>query len=313
MPNIKKIAIVVQRYGLQVNGGAEVHARMIAEKLSQNYYVTVLTSCAIDYKTWAPVLEAGESFENGIRILRFAPGKSRYRKHKTFNKLRERNPVQKIYKKLGRPQWWLKIFSSSLITPQDGINWLEAQGPYLPELIKYLHDNKDRFTAFIFFTALYYPSAMGVLTVPDKSILIPTLHDEMPVYFAVYQKVMAAPRWIFFNTKAEQQFSDNIFPAAKCKKEIVAVGIDPVSEIKDENVLAHFGIKAPYIIYAGRVDEAKGCDVLLAYFIKFINETNADIRLVFVGKITMEKKHHPHVTFTGFIDEQKKQQLIMQA
>lgn len=49
---MKKIAFVVQRYGLEVNGGAEMECRMYAERLTDRYEVHVLTSRAIDYITW---------------------------------------------------------------------------------------------------------------------------------------------------------------------------------------------------------------------------------------------------------------------
>ena len=51
-----KIAIVVQRYGADINGGAELHARYIAEHLSKHVQVEVLTTCATDYITWRNAL-----------------------------------------------------------------------------------------------------------------------------------------------------------------------------------------------------------------------------------------------------------------
>ena len=41
-----KLAVVVQRYGADINGGAELHARYIAEHLARHAEVEVLTTCA---------------------------------------------------------------------------------------------------------------------------------------------------------------------------------------------------------------------------------------------------------------------------
>ena len=47
-----KLAVVVQRYGADLNGGAELHARYIAERLAKHVEVEVLTTCAADYISW---------------------------------------------------------------------------------------------------------------------------------------------------------------------------------------------------------------------------------------------------------------------
>ena len=49
---MKKLALVVQRYGLEVNGGAELLMRQMAEHLNGKYDVEVLTTKAVDYLTW---------------------------------------------------------------------------------------------------------------------------------------------------------------------------------------------------------------------------------------------------------------------
>jgi hypothetical protein len=66
-----KLAVVVQRYGADINGGAELHARYIAEHLARHAEVEVLTTCARDYITWKNELAAGEERVNGVRVRRF--------------------------------------------------------------------------------------------------------------------------------------------------------------------------------------------------------------------------------------------------
>ena len=66
-----KLAIVVQRYGADINGGAELHARYVAEHLATYAEVRVLTTCARDYLTWRNELPAGIDSVNGITVERF--------------------------------------------------------------------------------------------------------------------------------------------------------------------------------------------------------------------------------------------------
>ena len=49
---MKKLCFVVQRYGEEINGGAEAYTRTYAERLAADYDITVLTSCALDYVNW---------------------------------------------------------------------------------------------------------------------------------------------------------------------------------------------------------------------------------------------------------------------
>ena len=66
-----KLAVVVQRYGADINGGAELHARYIAERLSRHADVEVLTTCARDYITWRNELPEGVERVNSIPVRRF--------------------------------------------------------------------------------------------------------------------------------------------------------------------------------------------------------------------------------------------------
>ncbi|MEG2842568.1 MAG: hexosyltransferase, partial [Ruthenibacterium sp.] len=66
-----KIAIINQRYGLEVNGGSELYSRQIAEKLTQNYDVDAITTCALDYTTWENYYPAGVETIHGVTVRRF--------------------------------------------------------------------------------------------------------------------------------------------------------------------------------------------------------------------------------------------------
>src|SRR5690606_15482618 len=104
---VKKIAIVVQRYGADINGGAEVHARYVAEHLARHVQVEVLTTCAKDYVTWRNALPAGTETVNGITVRRFPVS-------------RERTPDE-----FGR--WSRRVFEHRH-SLRDELTWLDVEG-----------------------------------------------------------------------------------------------------------------------------------------------------------------------------------------
>ena len=63
-----KVAFVVPRYGVEVRGGAEHAARQLAERLVADlgWDAEVLTTCAVDSRTWANELPAGMAMVNGV-------------------------------------------------------------------------------------------------------------------------------------------------------------------------------------------------------------------------------------------------------
>ena len=65
---MKKLGIIVQRYGEEVNGGAEYHARILAEQLTKNYDVEVITNCALSYDEWKNHYSPGISYLNNVKI-----------------------------------------------------------------------------------------------------------------------------------------------------------------------------------------------------------------------------------------------------
>jgi hypothetical protein len=73
-----KLAFVVQRYGADIAGGSELHCRDLAQRLAPPHDITVLTSCARDYVSWANEYPAGESSDGAVRVVRFAASRPRH-------------------------------------------------------------------------------------------------------------------------------------------------------------------------------------------------------------------------------------------
>ncbi len=151
-----KICFIVQRYGKEVNGGAELQCREMAQRMCARYQeVHVLTTKAIDYMTWKDAYQADEEVLNGVRVHRFSVAHPRNQDE--FNAINAK-------------------FLSSGISEAEEYYWMEKQGPAVPDLIARLKKEKDFFDAFIFFTYLYYPTAMGIREVREKAILVPEAH-----------------------------------------------------------------------------------------------------------------------------------------
>ena len=65
-----KLAFVIQRYGLEVNGGAELHCRWLAERLARRHQVEVFATRALDYLEWRNHYPKGTEVVNGIPVHR---------------------------------------------------------------------------------------------------------------------------------------------------------------------------------------------------------------------------------------------------
>src|SRR4030042_6972970 len=73
-----KLAFVVQRYGMEINGGAELHCRWIAEHMGKYSDVEVLTTRALDYITWKNHYPRGQGVVNGVPVRRFSVTRTRH-------------------------------------------------------------------------------------------------------------------------------------------------------------------------------------------------------------------------------------------
>ncbi len=286
MKRDKKIAFVVQRYGKEVNGGAEFYCRKIAERLNRGYNVEILTTCALDYISWDNEYTEGMESIEGITVRRFKVKKSRN---------------QKKFQRISN-----EVFSDKKHDYKKEIKWMKKQGPFCPGLINYIRKNRDNYDLFIFITYLYYTTFFGLREVADKSILIPAAHDEPPLYLDIFKQVFHLPAAIIYLTVEEKKLIYKIFNNSYIDSVVTGLGINPPENVNPDKFREKFAVSDDFVLYLGRIDVSKGCRELLTYFIKYKKEVNTDLKLVLMGKANMEIPEHKDIISTGFVSEMDK-------
>jgi len=280
-----KIAFIVQRYGKEVMGGSELHCRQIAERLVESgMECTVYTTTAKDYTTWRNEYPPGESLFNGVSIKRFKVDKER--NMESFNKFSE----------------W--IFSQKH-NREDELEWLVQQGPYCPSLIEALEKDAKNYDIFIFFTYLYYNTYWGLRTIKGRAVLVPTAHDEPPLHLEIMKEVFSFPQSFIFNTESEKAMLSRLFSFKHKYSDVVGVGVDIPSGVGGSLFRQKYGIRPPFILYAGRIEKGKGCGELIDYFLRY-SRRKPDLTLVLIGKLLMDLPAHPRIRYLGFVSPEDK-------
>lgn len=279
------IAFVVQRYGLEINGGAELHCRWVAEHMRKYMPVEVLTSCAHDYITWRNHYLEGEEVISDIRVRRFPVTKPR-------------SP-----EKFGRLQNYILEREHR---EKDELAWLEEEGPTSPKLIHFIRKHESDYDYFIFFSYRYYHAYWGIHTVPGKSILVPTAEHDPVIHLKIFRDLFRMPRAFIYNSEEERVMIQTLSRNQSVPGLVVGVGTEVPSSFSAERFRQKHGIDGPYMIYVGRIDQNKGCPHLFDHFLRFKKDTGSDIKLVLIGNTVLKIPSHPDVRHLGFLPEEDK-------
>ena len=278
------LLVVVGRYG-DVPGGAEAHARSVVRHLKDELDIEVATTTATDYRTWRSDLTAGLDRVDGVTVRRF--------------------PVE-------RPRAWdfkrheRRAFRAGH-TLADERAFIQAQGPYVPELLEFLFRRGREYDHILFFQYIYYPTVLGLPLVPERAALVPTAHEEAAIGLTSYKPVFLAPRAIAYNTEEERRMVWRRFHNERVPNEIVGVGIEVAPHRDPERFRAAFGIEDAYLLYVGRIVESKNMAELFRNFTLWrrISARN-DVTLVLVGDAEMRIPRDPAIRHVGRLGDRDK-------
>jgi glycosyltransferase involved in cell wall biosynthesis len=279
-----KIGIVVQRYGADINGGAELHARYIAEHLSRHASIQVFTTCARDYVTWKNELSPGEDEVNGIRVRRFPVA-------------HERNP-----REFGRRSAGVFDRQHSLA---DELAWLESEGPASPALVRHVEQAAVDLDFVVIFSYRYYHAWHLARRLPSKAILVPTAERDPAVGLSIFIPVFRHVRAIMYNSPEERAMIHGISGAAQAGA-VVGVGSNVPDRTEPDRFRRTFNVRRPFAIYVGRIDENKGCVELFSHFQRYAAAVPNGLDLVLIGNPVIQIPKHPRIHSLGFASDRDK-------
>jgi glycosyltransferase involved in cell wall biosynthesis len=280
-----RVAFVVQRYGTEVVGGAELHCRWVAEHVATRHQVEVLTTTGVDYLSWQNVLPAGESRVNGVTVRRFPIARER--------RIERFDPVANK----------VCFFEH---TDEEERQWLEEHGPVAPELVEHLRRHEGDYDAIVFFSYRYWTTYFGMQVAPHKSLLVPTAEHDRVLYLRLFREFFRLPAAIVFNTPEEKELIERVTGNEGLPGEVVGTGIDRPAVVPVEEVAPRLDLLGDYLVYVGRIEPEKGCAVMIDHFLRWQRETRATTTLALFGRSTMTFSENAHVRLMGVVPDGEK-------
>ena len=244
-------------------GGAETLLKNLARRIAlSGRKVTFLTTCARNHFTWENELPAGSRTIDDIDVHFFPVDPER--------NVTEFLNIQSL------------ISANCRVSVADELIWLQ-NSVNSGSLCDYLKENGNTYDRIVMgpylFGLIYFASQIY----PEKTLLVPCLHDESFAYLKSIGNMFNNVRGCMFNSVPEKELASRLYVMEKSSvSSVVGMGMDDFATTPGIFKSAH-DIRSQYLIYSGRREPLKGTPLLIDYLNAFRSRTNRDVKLVLTG------------------------------
>ena len=281
------LGFVIPWYGDNIGGGAESLCRSLVKLLkASDHEVEVLTTCVREFRSdWnIDHHPPGVSIEGGVQVRRFPV---RVRDTEAFDAANRR-----------------LLDGQSLSPEQEELFfWNSINSPALYDYI----EKHCRKYLYFFIPYMFGTTCYGSMLCPERSILIPCLHNESYAYLEPVQRMFRGVRDIIFLSPEEEALARRLYGIRGNVGQLIGAPIDCSWTANAERFLNKYGVSR-FLLYAGRIDTGKKADLLIEYFHKYVTNHSTDLELVFIGGGTPEVPGalSGRVRALGYLDLQDK-------
>ena len=155
----------------------------------------------------------------------------------------------------------------------------------VPDLFHYLLANHEQYDAIVFSPYLFWTTAVGWQVAPEKTIVVPCLHDEHYAYLDLFRPMLSEVAQLWFLSEPEHELGHRLLGAGQlARHRTTGSGIHQPSSydargFRDRHRLGD----RPFVLYAGRREDGKGWPQFLDAFTRAVLVHDADIDLVTTG------------------------------
>lgn len=285
-----KLAFIAPFYGPDASGGAEAECRQTAHHLAEaGHEVEVWTTCARDLvHGWTFNWHSeGCAFDGNVTVRRF---RALTHQMAAFGRLHER------------------LLNRGPLTNEEERQFF-ALFCNAPDLYRHIDQHAKNMDWLLFIPYLFGTSIFGTQLHPQKSILIPCLHDEAYARTTSVRDMFDRCARTVFHTQAEMDLAAALFPAFQPEKAYcIGEGVDQDFESDATRFRDRFNIHTPFLLYAGRKDASKNLDWLVQAFLRFKEQDERGVQLICIGpgELSVPGSDHPAIQDLGFVSRQDK-------
>ena len=286
-----RILFVPPRFSPALVGGAENLLRSLAtDAQGAGCNVEIATTCATDNETWCNALPAGTRMEDGLTVRRFPVDRRDARNHQHLAS---------------------ELMRNGSLGELDAVD-LMATSVWSSTLQNHLDAAGGGFDALVFAPYLFGTTFWGAQSWPERTILVPCLHDEPYAQLRPVQAMLRSVAQLAFNSRGEMALAQQLL--GDVRGEVIGMGFDPPSNRAAPGFAAANGL-GRYFVYAGRIEEGKRVQVAAECVAALARAGHPDVRLVVIGRgsWTPSAEVEPFVRMMGFLPEDEKRSALADA